>query len=560
MISITRLAQAQKNLEQDLKRVYESAYKSIESGNPDEEWALFDLSEEELLEVFIRNGAEEDFTEDELGEFKDEIRASAFWKVFSHLFRLIKPLSPLLRSFPKVGAFLLTFSYDCLIHPILFSSWHWNDYGDIDSNSLGLSLSSNAIYDELKKCNPDVVSVFLSNLDNCSIADREMLQETYNSDQKELFVNKLKTLSITDYNRLVYVTSFSHFENAAISFDIDTLRILFHHIDFGEDFKIDLSFLPEEDMFDCIKVDYWKQFIPNDDATEDEVAEAKNKLSDKIKSSLDHLLRCFSALKYEIPRALESLKPFPFERILMDDVLSDPKVKSILDGITANPFENDKTPDGQKRSNAGAKPKTWIKVSMTEEVIKKKLEEEVWTGIVEDIKTLVFSDKSDKQKESAYKVFGAAFMFYSAYSLGLTVEKKYSKSAERAFSFLPGPKTSVNEYLDKLHQWYTKLYEAQISHKGNIDNSTFKQWKRIDKLRAEFIINNFLNLNSLFDKTKFLLGKAFGIETGIELKVPKISSDPVLGGALRYDDNVGIKNDGHQIKTGLPLSYSDDEK
>ena len=94
MISITRLAQAQKNLEQDLKRVYESAYKSIESGNPDEEWALFDLSEEELLEVFIRNG-EEDFTEDELSEFKDEIRASAFWKVYSHWFRSIKPFSPL---------------------------------------------------------------------------------------------------------------------------------------------------------------------------------------------------------------------------------------------------------------------------------------------------------------------------------------------------------------------------------------------------------------------------------------------------------------------------------
>ena len=95
MISITRLAQAQKNLEQDLKRVYESAYKSIESGNPDEEWALFDLSEEELLEVFIRNGAEEDFTEDELIEFKDELRVSAFWKVYSHWFRLVKSLSPL---------------------------------------------------------------------------------------------------------------------------------------------------------------------------------------------------------------------------------------------------------------------------------------------------------------------------------------------------------------------------------------------------------------------------------------------------------------------------------
>ena len=227
-----------------------------------------------------------------------------------------------------------------------------------------------------------------------------------------------------------------------------------------------------------------------------------------------------------------------------------------------SPVDKDSREEGKPKmkSNAGAKPKSWLKVSMSEDVIKQKLEEEVWNGIKEDLDALDYLNKTGINKDKVQNAFGAAFIYYSAYSLGLTYKKKYSKSAERAFSFLPGPRTSVNAYLDKLNKWYATLYEAQISQKGNIDKNTFKQWKSIDKFKAGFIINNCLKFDPLFNKTKFLLGKAFRIKTGIELEKPDISSDPVLGGAIRYDDNVEIKDDGHQIKTGLPLSYSDDKQ
>lgn len=235
------------------------------------------------------------------------------------------------------------------------------------------------------------------------------------------------------------------------------------------------------------------------------------------------------------------------------------KTKEELPDDQEQPEEDAALPEGQKTSKAGNKPKPWIKVSMNEDVIKKKLEEEVWFGIKDEIEALDYLGRSGAKRDTVKKSFGAAFMFYSAYSLGLTVEKQYSKSAERAFRFLPGPRTSVNEYLDKLHLWFTTLYEAQISRKGNIDRNTFKQWKSIDKFKAEFIIKNYIKLCPLFNNTKYLLGKALRIETGLELEGPGQSSDSVLGGAERYNDNVEIKNDGHHSKTALPLSYSNDD-
>ncbi len=347
MISITRLTQAMNNLEQDLKRVYETAYKRIESeDNPDVFGGFINLTEDECLEQIIKENYGKNPTDEELNELKD----SAYWKAFSRLIRVMKRVSRYFIPIPKVAAATLTIIYDYFVHPILFSNWHWNDYDDIDS--LGLNLSSDEIYDGLKNCNPDVVSVFLSKLENCSVADRESLQEAYNNAQKEVFVNKLKTIPIKDYNHLVSVTAFSHYENALISLDIDTLRILFYHIDFGEDFNLDSSLMIDEDVFALRgeEEEYWKQIFPNDDASEEEWIVAFNNFGDKIESHKDHLVRgIYSTFKYRIPKIFETFKPFPFERKYLDDVLSIPEVKSILDELPENPEKINMAPDDQEQ-------------------------------------------------------------------------------------------------------------------------------------------------------------------------------------------------------------------
>ena len=91
MISITRLTQAKNNLELDLKRVYETAYKNIESeDNPDEFWAPFNLTEEEWLEQFIKENYDENLTDEELNELKDKERNSEYWKATFRFYQLMK--------------------------------------------------------------------------------------------------------------------------------------------------------------------------------------------------------------------------------------------------------------------------------------------------------------------------------------------------------------------------------------------------------------------------------------------------------------------------------------
>ena len=579
MISINKLPQAKKNLEQDLKRIYDSVCKTLSeevsdilSGNfglPFELPRLVSMTEDELMDFLIEKENPE-LSEDERKEFKEEVKekiSKKGWKSFYRFLSILNRYRRYMSPFPRVQAAWLTLSYDMIVHPIIFSNWHWKDFDGFGLDQFSITLSPKEVYDGLRNCNPDMVSVCISNLEHCSIADKEILQEAFDNDQRVVFIDKLKTMSPSDYYCLGLITSWFHYEKALLSFDWETLKILFYHMDFGDEVGIDLSGLPNEDCMDLIV-----EFDENDPSEDNFIA-----FCDAFCESLEPLVNLlisnvYSYLKYRLPSVIESIKPFPFERKYLDDVLSIPEVKSILDELPENPDERNMAPDdqeqpeedaalpeGQKTSKAGNKPKPWIKVSMNEDVIKKKLEEEVWFGIKDEIEALDYLGRSGAKRDTVKKSFGAAFMFYSAYSLGLTVEKQYSKSAERAFRFLPGPRTSVNEYLDKLHLWFTTLYEAQISRKGNIDRNTFKQWKSIDKFKAEFIIKNYIKLCPLFNNTKYLLGKALRIETGLELEGPGQSSDSVLGGAERYNDNVEIKNDGHHSKTALPLSYSNDD-
>lgn len=357
MISITRLPQAKKNLEQELKRVYDSVYERYvrESPNPlEDKDSLFSLTEDELIDKLIIESNDEELTDKDFLEIKERVRVSEFWKAYYRFLCLGKRLERYIIPFPKVGAAMLTFSYDLIVRSFLFSNWRWKDE-EIDLSSIDLSLSSDEIYQIFQNVNPDVASVFISKLEDCSIADKELLQEALDSGQKEVFIDKLKALSISDYNSLVLLSTLLHLENALISNDWETLRTLLY-IDFEESFPLDVvSILPSEEVISMMDDDYWeREFNFEGNLSEEEVAKRFNAASDKMESNIDLLRRLvYGGLKYKVPVDLDTYKLFPFERKYVVDILNDPDVKSILDELPENPDMGDITPDEQEQPEKG---------------------------------------------------------------------------------------------------------------------------------------------------------------------------------------------------------------
>lgn len=351
MISITRLPQAKKNLERDLKRVYDSVYERMNPSNPlkDKE-PLFSLTEEELLDRLLKNN-NEGLTDEEILELKERARDTEAWKALYRFICLAKRLERYLIPFPKVGAAMVTFSYDLIVRGFLFSNWRWKDE-EIDLNNVDLNLSSDDIYQVIQNVNPDVASVFISKLENCTIADKEILQEALESGQKEVFIDKLKTLSTSDFNSLVLISTLFQLENALISDDWETLQILLCHIDFEDGFLSDVvSILPTKEVISLMDDDYWEQvFNFEDNPSEEEGAKRINAACDKMESNIDLICRLvYGGFKYRVPKDLDTYKLFPFERKYVEDILNDPAVKSILDELPENPDEVFEAPEDQEQ-------------------------------------------------------------------------------------------------------------------------------------------------------------------------------------------------------------------
>ena len=227
---------------------------------------------------------------------------------------------------------------------------------------------------------------------------------------------------------------------------------------------------------------------------------------------------------------------------IVDELLAQSQLE-ITEGC-GNDDENKILHSSVKKTNVGARPKKWLKVAMDEDDIQKLLKEQVWTGIMEDVERLEYAGMSEFQKDKAMKACGAAIISYAATQVGLTYKNKFNLPAERVFRFLKAPRTSVNDYLDKLQRWYVLLSEAKLTRKSNIDINTLKEWKAEDPTRAAFIINNYHALKRIINNATYLLGVAFRVKTDVEFNCEPIGSDPILGGSMTYDDNIGTENFG----------------
>lgn len=405
MISITRLPQAKKNLEQDLKRVYDSVYERYVRVFPnplEDKDSLFSLTEDELIDKWIIESNDENLTDEEHLEIKQRVRASEFWKAYYRFICQVRGLKRYLEPCPKVGAAMLTFFYDLIVHIFLFSNWRWKDE-EIDLSSFDLSLTSDEVYQIFQNVNPDVAYVFISKLENCSIAEKELLQEALERGQKKVFIDKLKALSISDYNSLVLISTLFHLENALMSNDWETLRILLY-IDFEESLPPDVvSILPSEKVINMMEDDFWERvFNFEDDLSEEEVAKRFNAASDKVESNIDLILHLiYGGLKYHIPEYLDTYKLFPFEKKYVEDILNDPDVKAILDELPENPDEFFEAPDDQEH------PKSRSGNLITEREPKKVKEDYVphWPT---DEELAGYDDNYNTSEYFPYTIFGPA--------------------------------------------------------------------------------------------------------------------------------------------------------
>lgn len=337
MISITRLAQSKKNLEQDLKRIFDTAKKRAETKQ-----GTMSFPSTRSMEEMALKSIGHDLTEEE----KAILQETSAWKAMVRCGKIMDRLSTMLSPLNRLEPPCMAISYDLVVHPFLYEDWRLN-YAEIDFTQFDMSLSSSEIYDVFQQCNSDLISVFVSKLDNCSQAEKEHIIAAYENGNREEFIKHLRLLSNEDYRILCLFAYLFHVENSLVSFDEDTLNVLLHVVDFGDEARLSAgNLLPCKEIIDFIS--FPQDFELKDNPTEEEVVAYFNKISDVFEPYLKNVEAIYSYLKHDLPRVFESMNPFPFERKYLEDLLNDPEVKAILADLSEKPNE-DASPDVQEQ-------------------------------------------------------------------------------------------------------------------------------------------------------------------------------------------------------------------
>ena len=358
MISINKLPQAKKRLEEDLQRVFNSAYKTYNdtisqmwdlNDFPEEILLLRGKTEDEIIEFSIEQ-ARPDLSEAERKKLKSEreaiVREQHEWKSFLRFINILSRQTHYTSAFPRLFATLATIIYDAFAHPILFSNWRWKK-DEFDLKDLDLQLSPEEVCDRIFDCNPDLVSVLINKLEDCSIADREILQSAFETSNREAFIKSLKGLSVSDYNSLVLCVTCLHLDDIFISFDLEKIEILQNHIDFGDQMKLGLSTLLKESKLGITAIESSKNPSPyKGDSSFDSYCASYEPILDSLRDD------CAEPLLRLLPIVFEELIkpcPFPFEREYLDDLLNDPDVKTILEELPENPIKISMSPEDQEQ-------------------------------------------------------------------------------------------------------------------------------------------------------------------------------------------------------------------
>ena len=578
MISINKLPQAKKRLEEDLQRLYHSAFKRyIDEFSevwdldvfPEQFLYLRDKTEDEIIEYMIEE-AQPDLCENEREKLKlereEELKESPDWKSLLRVINVISRQWRYTSAIPKIFATSATLLYDVFAHSILFSNWRWKDE-EFDLKDLDLQLSPKEVCDRLFDCNPDVVSVLINKLEGCSIADRETLQDAFEAGQREVFVKSLKGLSVSDYNSLVFCASCLYLEDVFISFDIEKIDILQNHIDFGNQIRLNLSTLNTA-------IDFTKYH------SSDKGSQPFESYCDLYEPILDSMRdSCIPVLKM-MPKVLELIKPcpFPFERKYLDDLLINTEVKALIDELPEDPFENEMTPEDQRLSvvttepegeptdnkkTPGRWPEKWFKGAWTEEEFKEIIDSKIYPFIKGELNDFVFDDetsKSESKKQTAITAAAAAIILYGSEKSGLPTKSPITTCSLSMSRTLSAPKSSVSVYLKALNQWYHVLLDISKDVRRSKEALTIVDgWKKTDLIRGTFIGHNFKKLQHLINNTAFLLGQALDIKTDLVYMATGGAYDRALYMASEYDEKIQIDKNGHRHNTAIKMSDGADE-
>ena len=576
MISITRMAQSKKNLEQDLKRIFDTAKKRAETKQ-----GTMSFPSTLSMEEMARKSIGHDLTEEE----KAILQETSAWKAMVRCGKIMDRLSTMLSPFNRLAPPFMAISYDLVVHPFLYEDWRLN-YAEIDFTQFDMSLSSSEIYDIFQQCNSDLISVFVSKLDNCSQAEKEHIIAAYENGNREEFIKHLRLLSNEDYRILCLFAYLFHIENSLVSFDEDTLNVLLHVVDFGDEARLSAGdLLPCKKIIDFIS--FPLDFELKDNPTEEEIVAYFNKISDVFEPYLKNVEAIYSYLKYDLPRVFESMNPFPFERKYLEDLLNDPEVKAILADLSEKPNE-DASPDEQEqpesqptlaptegqepevppkqeknRKTPGREPEKWFKGNWSEEEFKAIIDSKIYPFLKEELKDFVFDDethKSESKKQTAITAAAAAIILYSSERIGLPRKPPITTCSLSMSRTLSAPKSSVSVYLKALNQWYHVLLEISKDIRRSKEALTIVEgWKKTDLIRGSFIGHNFKKLQCLINNTAFLLGQALDIKTDLVYMATGGAYDRALYKASEYDESIQIDNNGHKHNTARKMSDGADE-
>lgn len=209
---------------------------------------------------------------------------------------------------------------------------------------------------------------------------------------------------------------------------------------------------------------------------------------------------------------------------------------------------------------------TWCIKPWTEKTFGKNIKKMVWPYLREELRGYNYGIDKERENakfEGAVKASAAALIVYCSDRIGLSSTSPVTSitpSMERTFSFLPAPRSTAAIYYKRLTSWYETIAQLNPKQINEKTLNTLERWKREDRTRGYFIIENASKLKKLINNNlPYLLAAVFNIESNIEYTETNAAYDKALYMAVEYNDKIKKNKNGHKQKTGMEMSDHSDK-